>query len=175
MMLCRRNLAPAITSCMVVLAACAGERPRPAPQQQASPLPPSPMPRSSLVAVLAHRDELALDGAQVAKLEQLERELERRQASLLEVPPSRVRGPTGTDSESRRTRGGRARTGRGREGSPPPESQAQLFDDADTAAFLEAERALREPQREPARAIAESYREALADARDRSTRGAGTR
>ena len=166
-----RKLAPTLASCIVLLAACAGERPRPAPQR-VSPLPPPTMPRSSIAAVLDHRGELALDDGQVAKLEQLERDLERKQTSLLEAPPGRVHATGGADAEQRRTRGGRSRTGRGREGNGgSPESQTELFDDADTAAFLEAERVLDEPQREPARAIAESYREALADARDRQARG----
>jgi hypothetical protein len=45
--------------------------------------------------------------------------------------------------------------------------QAQL-DDADTAAWLDAEALLPEPQRDKARAIAERYREALADEREAS-------
>lgn len=44
------------------------------------------------------------------------------------------------------------------------------LDDADTAAWLEAEDLLREPHREPARQIAEKYREALADERDAEKR-----
>jgi len=43
--------------------------------------------------------------------------------------------------------------------------QAKI-DDADTSAWLAAEALLQESQRERARAIAEKYREALADARE---------
>jgi hypothetical protein len=42
--------------------------------------------------------------------------------------------------------------------------QAKI-DEADTAAWLGAETLLPEPQREKARAVAEKYREALADQR----------
>jgi len=43
--------------------------------------------------------------------------------------------------------------------------QAEI-DDADTSAWLAAEALLQEPQRERARAVAEKYREALADERE---------
>jgi hypothetical protein len=45
------------------------------------------------------------------------------------------------------------------------------IDDADTAAWLAAEPLLREPQRERARAVAEKYREALADEREAKRAG----
>lgn len=48
--------------------------------------------------------------------------------------------------------------------------QTQL-DDADTAAWLAAEPLLREEKREPARAVAEQYREELADRREEARRG----
>ena len=44
----------------------------------------------------------------------------------------------------------------------PPDLQQQL-DDLDTRAYVEAEAALDEPQKEPARAVAERYREQLWD------------
>jgi hypothetical protein len=54
---------------------------------------------------------------------------------------------------------------------PDPAALQAQIDDADTAAWLAAESSLREPQREPARAVAERYREALADEREKA--GAG--
>jgi hypothetical protein len=56
----------------------------------------------------------------------------------------------------------------------PAERAAALqtrIDDADTAAWLAAEALLRESQREKARAVAEKYREALADEREAARAG----
>lgn len=56
----------------------------------------------------------------------------------------------------------------------PAERAAALqtqIDDADTAAWLAAEALLRESQREKARAVAEKYREELADEREAAKAG----
>jgi len=128
------------------------------------------------VAVLGHRPELGLDDEQVAELERLERKLEREQASIVEALPGAQRAPGGVETAQRRGSGGHSRTGKARDREPTPAaSVTDRLDDADTAAFLEAERALRDPQRERAREIAESYREALADARERMAKEAAAR
>ena len=158
-----------------MLAACAGQHPRPTPHQP-SPLPPPTLPRSSIVAVLGHRPELGLDDEQVAELERLERKLEREQASIVEALPGVQRAPGGVETARRRGSGGHSRTEKARDREPTPAaSVTDRLDDADTAAFMEAERALRDPQRERAREIAESYREALADARERMAKEAAAR
>ncbi len=86
-------------------------------------------------------------------------------------------GPGGGPAPGGRFRGG----GGGYRGSrpaghPAPDPAARAaelrrrLDDADTAAWLEAEDLLREPHRKPARQVAEKYREALADDRDAEQR-----
>jgi hypothetical protein len=69
--------------------------------------------------------------------------------------------------------GGQRGGGTGRPAQDPAARAAELqrrLDDADTAAWLEAENLLREPQRVPARDVAEKFREALADQRDAESR-----
>ncbi len=66
-------------------------------------------------------------------------------------------------------RGGRRPDGEGSATKSPAERATALqtqLDDADTAAWLAAEPLLRESKREAARAVAEKYREALADQRE---------
>lgn len=181
-----------------LLGADSSSAPRPAPR---------PLPRSSIAAVLAHRGELGLDGAEVKRLEERDAVLQRRlaeirdqleapegrdragregrspprppadgsspQPSLPEVGPGQGAGPGGGPGPRGRFRaggghGGR-RSGGGRLAQDPAARAAELrrrLDDADTAAWLEAETLLRESHREPARAVAEKYREDLADERD---------
>jgi hypothetical protein len=69
------------------------------------------------------------------------------------------------------------RLGSGGRGGAAPDAAARAaalqtqMDDADTAAWLDAEALLPEALREKARAIAEKYREALADARQAPSTG----
>ncbi len=95
------------------------------------------------------------------------------------APPSSPSDPAHDGAGSGSYGGGRHRGGGGygghrtekasRPGQDPGTRAAQLqqrLDDADTAAWLEAETLLEKPHREPARDVAETYREALADQRD---------
>jgi hypothetical protein len=69
--------------------------------------------------------------------------------------------------------GGQRGSWASRSAQDPAARAAELqrrLDDADTAAWLEAENLVREPQREPAREVAEKFREALADERDAESR-----
>jgi len=164
-----RSVAVAILAS--ALAACAPV-PKPPPPR---PAPPAVLPGSSIRAVLAHRSELALDDGQISRLEQLDRELARKQEALRsEAAPSRdgtERRPPGDGAPRGGARGG----GGGRGGRKPPGAEAkaakplqQQLDDADTAAFLEAEALLRVEQRDPAREIAERHREQVYDQRERA-------
>lgn len=158
------------------------------------------LPRSSIAAVLARRGELGLGDAQVKQLEEREAALQRQLGEIRQGSGARPPGGPG-QPEGRADRGGagsrpgddhapasEARGGQGRGGgrhgsrgagrAAPADSPAarsaelqQRLDDADTAAWVAAEELLPEAQREPARAVAERYREALADQREAERRG----
>jgi hypothetical protein len=66
---------PVRRSMLLLLSVAACAAPRPPPAQRLADLPP--LPRSSLVAVLAHRNELQLTDQQSARLEQADAELQR--------------------------------------------------------------------------------------------------
>jgi len=151
--------------CILALA-CASAAP-PAPLTEPPILAPSmDLPRSSLAAILAHREELALTAAQVEALSRrddaLAKEDEALRARLAarsssgstsRPPPSGMGGRHGR-------RGGQQRTQATTHG---PDALGQL-DDNDTRAYLEAEeQVLTEAQRPAAREIASAYREALYD------------
>jgi hypothetical protein len=137
----------------------------------ASPAPPLPLPRSSIAAVLAHRGELGLEAAQVKQLEARDGALQKEIADLRErlaAVPSRGRAGGGGRGGGGGM-GGRHGGGGGRAAQDPAARASDLqakIDDADTSAWLAAEALLQESQRERARAIAEKYREALADERE---------
>ena len=85
---------------LLAVAGCAASQPVP----PALPGDLPPLPRSSLVAVLAHRSELDLNDDQVAALEQADAELQQRLARLraegaVAAPPDRagpaIQGPAG--------------------------------------------------------------------------------
>jgi len=167
----------------------------------APPAPPAVarlLPRSSIAAVIARRGELGLGDAQVKQLEEREAALQRQLAEIrtsFAAPPKVERGdregPEGKAGPASRSGGGPGSPGEGRGGGgrhgnrggggarpAPGESPAaratelrQRLDDADTAAWLGAEQLLPEGLREPARAVAERYREALADQREAERRG----
>ncbi|HTN52375.1 MAG TPA: hypothetical protein VML50_08245 [Anaeromyxobacter sp.] len=151
--------------------ACARAAPVPAPHPAPAPAPR--LPRSSIAAVLEHRAELALDEAQVARLEEAERGLEKELAA---VPGSRPAAPVGAPAGEAARPPGRGHGGGGGEGqgkhggrgqgSPGGQDPDQRRDDADTRAFLQVEEVFRPEQRERAREIAEAYREARYDARE---------
>jgi hypothetical protein len=156
--------------------ACAQAPPR--PSARASPAAGPHLPRSSILAVLEHRDELALDDAQVEKLLAIEKELEKRLDALSPggAQPARPSEDTGRGDDEGSRRGGHNRDAagapRGRTGprASPPGGRDRVLDDADTEAFYRAEQVLRAEQRERAREIAEQYREARYNAREASRR-----
>jgi len=142
----------------------------------APPTPPPPvapaadLPRSSIAAVLLHRDELGLTAAQVDALQQRDDALAREQAAI------RKRLASGPDPRSASpSPSGSPGHGRHR-GSPPPPSQTRppdlltRLDDDDTRAYLDAEQLLTEQQRPRAQEIASAYREALYDQQHPSRR-----
>jgi hypothetical protein len=90
--------------------------------------------------------------------------------SPTERPRDAAAGPgSGGRAGGGRYGGGRHGTAGGHAVEDPSTRGVDLqhrLDDADTQAWLEAESVLAEWQREPARAVAEKYREALADQRE---------
>jgi hypothetical protein len=144
--------------------------PKPAPPPPAGSLPP--LPRSSIAAVLEHRDELGLTIVQVGQLEDLDERLAQRNSALHDVPAVQPTKPAAASPRPPGQRGmGMGRGSRGGAGRPeparPPESIEERSDDNDTHAYLEAEEVVLTPeQRERARDIAEDYREKLYDRRE---------
>jgi hypothetical protein len=167
---------------------CAHAQPPPEPPFT----PPVLLPRSSIAAILAHRGDLQLTDEQVQRLEERDDALEQRQAAL------RTAFARPRDGEASRQRGGQeggqspaqaaqppgmGMGGGRRHGQrmaseptarrPDPKALENQLDDNDMHAYLAAEAAvLTEKQRDPAREIAEQYREALYDQRDQAARRA---
>src|SRR5262249_7660911 len=129
-------------------------------------------PRSSIAAVLLHRDELGLTQAQVEGLQQRDDALAREQAAIR----ARLASSSTARSGSPTTPSGNPGRGRHRRGSAPqtqthpPDLLTQLDDD-DTRAYLDAEQLLTEQQRPRAQEIASAYREALYDQQHPSRSG----
>jgi hypothetical protein len=137
---------------------------------------------SSIRAVLARREELRLEEAQVARLSEIQADLDREDAELRDrfVRLASRRGASRSDANdgapqgsAPRRRGRRAEpageraTGRA-DGAAPrstDDSVEHAFEDADTRAFLRAEPVFTQAQWERAREIAERYREDFEDAR----------
>ncbi len=149
---------------------------------------PAGMPRSSIAAILGHRAELQLDPTQVKRLEQLASELDvteariEKDAAAGRTADKIAHRPAAWPAEAPR-RGGRGAGpgggpgggggGGGRRGgmavpAPTAEDVESAMDQADTVAFLEAEKVLRPEQVGDARDIAERHREALYDAREKA-------
>jgi hypothetical protein len=172
---------------ILVLGTACGSSPPPSSSGPAAPLASSQpaLPRSSIAAVLLHRDELGLSDDQVHAMQDLDEQLAEANAKL-RAPERRLAPDAGTAQQpsagmSRRGAGmggmgmgGRMGRGGGRRygGVPaangeraPGRSIADRLDDNDTRAYLEAEKVLTDAQRERARDIAEEYREALYDRR----------
>lgn len=170
---------PSPLLCLAALA-CASA---PAPAPTAAPPDPPPivapasdLPRSSIAAILVHREELGLTPAQVEALSRRDEALAKEDASLR----TRIAAAAGTSSGSTPPAasagmgGRRGRHSAQRSTTPAhrPDALTQL-DDNDTRAYLEIEeQVLTEAQRPAAREIASAYREALYDRQHPSaTRG----
>jgi hypothetical protein len=141
-----------------------------------------PLPRSSIAAVLLHREDLALTDEQVHGLQQIDEQLADRVAALNDRTPRdggvarRPASPYGSAGSAGPGRGmgtrrgmGRPRLSGGQQQNPNrPETSQDRLDDLDTQAYLQAEEEiLTDEQKEKARDIAEEYREALYDRRAR--------
>jgi hypothetical protein len=139
------------------------------------PVPPAPppivaaasddLPRSSIAAILLHRQELGLTASQVEALARRDDALAKEDEALRGRLTARTSSATSSPPASSGM-GGR----RGRHGGQTPQAAAHhpdaltQLDDNDTRAYLEIEdRVLTEAQRPRAREIASTYREALYD------------
>jgi hypothetical protein len=179
----------ALSACLAACGSSTPAKPVAAASAPAADLPP--LPRSSLAAVLLHRDELKLTDDQVKALHDLDEELAERAKALSERPSGGAHPDGGVASH----RGGGAGAGGGAGGgggrmhmtggrgggrgmggggfhgtsSGQPKGVRSLeerLDDADTRAYLQAEEEILDPaQRDRAREIAEQYREDLYDRR----------
>jgi hypothetical protein len=161
---------PLLVILSVLACAQANEKPR---AEWATGGPASLPPPSSILAVLAHRDELLLDDKQVAQLVELQRQLERDDIEAQEKLAAPARDGAGRPDGS-----GRPGLHRGRFGGPRrhDESSGKPVDreevvaaavaDNDTRAFLRVEPILSAEQWDRARAIAEKYRAEYSDKRD---------
>jgi hypothetical protein len=157
---------------ILVLLACGSAPPPSGPSAAPAAVPAAPpLPRSSIAAVLLHRDELGLSDEQVHALQDLDNDLAEANAKIAEGPPRRPAPDAGTASGSVGMRGTGMGRGHGqRHAAPAPAERRgtpveQRMDDNDTHAFLRAEEILTDAQRDRARDIAEEYREALYDRR----------
>jgi hypothetical protein len=160
---------------VLVLAACGSAPPNqaPAPATPATNLPP--LPRSSIAAVLLHRQELALTDEQVRAMQDIDERLAEVNAKVAEGPTlHRIAPDAGTPQSGLRMTGMGGRGSGGSHGGykpdPPPQEliNAQIEkrqDENDTRSYLRAEQVLTEEQRAKAREYAEQYREALYDRR----------
>jgi hypothetical protein len=165
------------TLLLVAIAGCAHAR-QPPIGLEANPHPVVLLPRSSIAAVLAHRGELDLSVEQVERLQGRDDELENEQAALRVALERREQSAEkGAQQPVAGMAGGPGGRHHGQQQSVPAETRPKSktsnledqLDDNDTRAYLAAEAAvLTEKQREPARDIAEKYREDLYDQRDRA-------
>jgi hypothetical protein len=133
------------------------------------------LPRSSIVAVLQHREELGLTPAQVEALLRRDDQLAREDAALRAAvarsnpsasSPSAAPPPASGGSSGKGAH--RQHSGGASDARKPPDLLTRL-DDNDTRAYLEVEeRVLTEAQRPRAQEIASKYREALYDQQHRA-------
>ncbi len=150
----------------VLVAACAtAPPPRPAPAP-----PPVDLPRSSISAILLHRDELGLTQVQVEALERRDDDLAREDAALraqVAKPNPSASAPGASPapaSGGSSGRGGRRPHSGGASQARSPTDALTRIDDNDTRAYLDVEeRVLTAAQRPRAQEIASQYREALYD------------
>jgi hypothetical protein len=171
---------------MALSAGCGGASSTAPPRAAAKPAADAkalpPLPRSSIAAVLLHRQELALDDDQVREMLEIDQKLADRNAALRSAPPADdkpAKPPAGGAGRGAggglHMAGGRAAMGgmgapappkpRSDGSAHPPRNLQDRIDDNDTKAYLEAEQVLRPEQIEPARDFAEKYREELFDRR----------
>jgi hypothetical protein len=158
---------------------CAHGQQPPTSTPEAPPRPMVLLPRSSIAAVIAHRGDLALSDDQVERLQARDNELEKAQATLRSAFD---RKQAGVSSHPAQQPGMGMGGGGGRHRNQPrsaaPTTPAptlknleEQMDDNDTRAYLAAEAAvLSEKQRDPARDVAEKYREDLYEQRDQAER-----
>jgi hypothetical protein len=168
----------------VLICACAQAPARPprAPPGSASLPHASLPPPSSIVAVLAHRGELALDDKQVGQLMDIQKQLDRENAEAQEGLAPRAerrasrQGAGGQDRPARQ-RGGPGGNRGGSETRHPAstdrdEALAESLGNNDAQAFLLAEPVFTASQWERARVIAEKYRVDYSDRREAARRPA---
>jgi len=157
-----------------LLALGCAETPRaPPPAPPVADLPPP----SSILVVVAHRDELGLDDRQVSQLLALQKDLERLDAKAREDlaagGANKARQRASSDGAQGRRRGGFG-GGRGGGGAPRhpeepvdrEEALAQAYGDNDTQTLLQAEKVFTASQWERVQAVAEKYRMEYADRRE---------
>jgi hypothetical protein len=147
--------------CIVALACASAPPPAPPPIVA----PAADLPRSSIAAILAHREELGLTSGQVDVLSRRDDALAKEDEALrARVATRSTSGSTSPPaSPSMGGRHGRRGGQRAPAATHAPDALTQL-DDNDTRAYLEVEaQVLTEAQRPAAREIASAYREALYD------------
>ena len=162
--------------CLFVLG-CASAPPPAPPASPPSVAPPAEdFPRSSIAAILAHRQELELTSDQLDALGRRDDALAKEDAPLRARLAAGTSSPTSSSTRSAGMGGGRHGHHGGQRGQPTlhgPDPLTQL-DDNDTRAYLEIEeKVLTEAQRPRAREIASAYREALYDRQHPSTSRGG--
>jgi hypothetical protein len=152
---------------LCILAVGCASAPPPAPPTEPPIVAPSTdLPRSSIAAILAHRQELALTSAQVEALSRRDDALAKEDEALRAKLAAKSSSGSAPQLPPSGTGGRRGRRG-GQQRAPAaghaPDALTQL-DDNDTRAYLEVEeKVLSEAQRPAAREIASAYREALYD------------
>ena len=160
----RATLSIAVSAAFLALA-CATSQPKEVPTTS----PQTPLPRSSIAAVLQHKDELQLTDDQVRRLQELDDQLEQQNAALRQAAEKRKsKDPSssggfgkGIGGGSRGAMGGRLMRGPRSSASDGsgPKSLEERMDDNDTNAYLEAEKVLTEQQRARATEIASKFRQ----------------
>jgi len=162
------------------LASACAHAPEGPPHPPTSPAPvPAP---SSILAVLAHRDELGLDDRQAARLVEMQQQLERKNAETRQrvastAPKASSRDGARGEGRPPRQRGAPGRSGAARQPGPADRDEAltRALDDNAPRAFLRTEAVFTEGQRARARDLAEKYREDFEDRRERAKREAEER
>jgi hypothetical protein len=133
------------------------------------------LPRSSIAAILGHREELGLTPGQVDALGRRDEALAKEDAALRARLTAGTPPATSASQPSPSAGGRRGRHG-GQQPRPAPHGPDALtqLDDNDTRAYLEVEeQVLTEAQRPRAREIASAFREALYDRQHPSARRGG--
>jgi len=152
------------------LAVACASAPPPAPVAAPATPPVAPageLPRSSIAAILAHREELGLTPDQVTLLQRRDDALAREDEALRKRIAAGSQTPASSSASgfqgSRGGHGGHHSAQRPPDQKRPPDPLTQL-DDNDTRAFLEVEQqVLTEAQHPRAEEIATRFREALYD------------